>query len=230
MLVKEAKQIIGSLGNPSKMPGMSYGLPAGKASWFPEFAKKLNLPIPPKYGCSMGGKFVSNPKTPCYKCYANERGNYTYNDLKHGQLLRLNGTYHPLWAEAMIFMIDRYIDPADPYFRWLDSGDIPHMKFLWDILEIAKALPHVNFWLPTQERVKLLELVGREIPDNLCIRVSNSLVDNHKNNYDCWDEVTSSSVSTTGDHTCPSEQFDNTCGDCRMCWDRQNEHTIYKIH
>ena len=40
MLVKEAKQIIGSLGNPSKMPGLSYGLPAAKASWVPQYCDK----------------------------------------------------------------------------------------------------------------------------------------------------------------------------------------------
>jgi len=236
MLVKEAKQIIGSLGNPSKMPGLSYGLPASKASWVPEYCDKYNLPVPAEYGCNIGSVLSEIPNTPCYKCYADNRGNYTYESLKHGQLLRLIGTYHHQWKDAMIMLIDRYIDPNDPYFRWLDSGDIPHQKMLLDIVEIAKALPHINFWLPTQERKQLKILT--DIPDNLCIRVSNARLNDHDYNSNTW--WTSSSVTTVDKEevysftfdgfTCPSYQYSNTCGDCRMCWDKDNSHTIYYIH
>ena len=129
-------------------------------------------------------------------------------------------------------LIDRYIDPDDPYFRWLDSGDIPHQKMLLDIIEIAKALPHINFWLPTQERKQLKNLT--DIPDNLCIRVSQSRLNDHDYNTNAW--WTSSSVTTEDDlyifeeFTCPSHQYSNTCGDCRKCWDKDHKHTIYYIH
>ena len=227
MLVKEAKEIVGSLGNPSKMPGLSYGLPACKASWVPEYCGKYNLPVPADYGCKVGQILSDLPNTPCYKCYADNRGNYTYESLKHGQLLRLIGTYHPRWKEAMIMLIDRYIDYDDPYFRWLDSGDIPHRKMLLDIIEIAKELPFVNFWLPTQER-KQLHGVGK-IPPNLCVRVSHIRLDDHDYNGNTW--YNSSSVSTKEDgHDCPSDQHSNTCGPCRKCWDTANRHTIYHIH
>ena len=232
MLVKEAKEIVGSLGDPTKMPGFSYGLPACKASWVPEYCKKLNLPIPADYGCKVGQILSDLPNTPCFKCYADGRGNYSYESVKHGQLLRLIGTYHPRWKEAMIMLIDRYIDYDDPYFRWLDSGDIPHRKMLLDIIEIAKELPFVNFWLPTQER-KQLHGIGK-IPPNLCVRVSHIRLDDHDYTSNTW--YNSSSVSTEGhdylfdQFTCPSDQYSNTCGPCRKCWDTANRHTIYHIH
>lgn len=237
MLVKEAKAIIGSLGKPSKMPGFSYGLPACEAKWVPEFCRNLNLPIPPHYGCDFGSLLAKNPNSPCHNCYADNRGNYTYESLKHGQLLRLIGTYHSLWKDAMIMLIDRYIDPSEPYFRWLDSGDLPHKKMLHDIVEIANALPHVKFWLPTQERRLVSKFLRyNKKPDNLCIRISNVRKDSHAPEstttfkFFAKNVITSSSISTENKHDCPSDQYDNTCGPCRKCWDTGNEHTIYKLH
>ena len=90
MLVKEAKAIIGSLGKPSKMPGFSYGLPACEAKWVPEFCKNLNLPIPPHYGCDFGSLLAKNPNSPCHNCYADNRGNYTYESLKTWSVITFN--------------------------------------------------------------------------------------------------------------------------------------------
>ena len=55
MKVKEAQKITGSMTRTSKMPGLSYSLPA--------------------WECQTGGKLSLVPGTPCFGCYA-KKGNY----------------------------------------------------------------------------------------------------------------------------------------------------------
>ena len=55
MLVKEAQKITGSMTRTSKMPGLSYSLPA--------------------WECKTGSKLRKVPGTPCFGCYA-LKGNY----------------------------------------------------------------------------------------------------------------------------------------------------------
>ena len=56
MKVKEALKITDSFTRTSKMPGLSYSLPA--------------------WACKTGQKLAKIPGTPCYGCYA-MKGNYT---------------------------------------------------------------------------------------------------------------------------------------------------------
>ena len=56
MLVKEAKKITDSLTRTSKMPGLSYSLPA--------------------WACQTGAKLRKIPTSPCFGCYA-MKNNYT---------------------------------------------------------------------------------------------------------------------------------------------------------
>ena len=227
MTLKQAKAIAGELGNPSKMPGFSYGLPAAKASWVPALAALRGLPRPPQYGCNVGSKLSKIEGTPCFNCYADDRGNYTYPSVHIGQLKRLVGVFNPHWRYAMVRLIGHYVDPQEPYFRWLDSGDVINAKMLEDIIWIATQLRWVNFWLPTQERGLIRNL--ESVPSNLAIRLSSLYKDVHKVQT-FKDFIKSSSVSTDGNHDCPSEDYDNTCGPCRACWEPTNEHTIYKEH
>ena len=56
MLIKDAKKITDSFTKTSKMPGLSYSLPA--------------------WACKTGSKLSKIPGTPCFGCYANERKLY----------------------------------------------------------------------------------------------------------------------------------------------------------
>ena len=47
--LKQAEAITGSLGKPSKMPGMSYGLTASNAGFVPAICKQRGLPVPLQY-------------------------------------------------------------------------------------------------------------------------------------------------------------------------------------
>ena len=110
--LKQAREIIGSLGKPSKMPGNAYGLPASNAGFVPAICKERGLPVPLQYGCAVGQVLARIPGTPCYRCYADEKGNYTYPSVQIAQTIRLVGLYHPQWVEAMVFVLGR------TYIQW----------------------------------------------------------------------------------------------------------------
>ena len=227
MTLKQAKAIAGQLGQASKMPGWTYGLPAAKAQWVPALCQERGWTIPPQYGCMFGSLLSEIDGSPCFVCYADDKGNYNYPSVHVGQLKRCIGVFNPLWRDAMVRLIGHYTDPDEPHFRWLDSGDLLNAKMLADIIWIAEQLKWVKFWLPTQERRLVSKL--DKVPPNLAIRMSSPSINEHKVQT-FRDFISSSSISNTGDHTCPSDQYDNTCGPCRACWDPAHSHTIYKEH
>ena len=85
MKIKEAKEITGSLTRTSKMPGLSYSLPA--------------------WECKTGAKLREVPGSVCAGCYA-LKGNYTrYPAIKAAQYRPLDAINHPQWVEAMAVKI-----------------------------------------------------------------------------------------------------------------------------
>ena len=150
MLVKEAKKITGSMTRTSKMPGLSYSLPA--------------------WECQTGAKLRKIPGTPCYNCYA-LKGNYLrYPDIKKAQYYRLNSLAHDSWVTAMVAQVKR-----QKWFRWHDAGDVQSIDHMNKILEVCRQTPDTNHWLPTQERSYLP--APEDVPENLVIRLSGSKID-----------------------------------------------------
>ena len=87
MLVKEAIKITGSMTRTSKMPGLSYSLPA--------------------WACKTGAKLRLVPGTPCHGCYA-LKGNYIrYPAIKKAQYYRLASLDRDSWVTAMVAQIKR---------------------------------------------------------------------------------------------------------------------------
>ena len=151
MKVKEAKEITGSLTRTSKMPGLSYSLPA--------------------WECKTGSKLRKVKGSVCASCYA-LKGNYTrYKAIKAAQYVRLKSLQDARWIEAMTAQVKR-----STYFRWHDAGDVQSVDHMNKIFEVCRLTPDTNHWLPTQER-KYLPLPGSKIPDNLVIRLSGSKID-----------------------------------------------------
>ena len=109
MKVNEALKITDSFTRTSKMPGLSYSLPA--------------------WACKTGQKLAKIPGTPCYGCYA-MKGNYTrYPAIKRAQYRRLEAIKHPDWVTAMVAVIKR-----QKWFRWHDAGDVQspeHMQKIY---------------------------------------------------------------------------------------------------
>ena len=149
MKVNEALKITDSFTRTSKMPGLSYSLPA--------------------WACKTGQKLAKIPGTPCYGCYA-MKGNYTrYPAIKRAQYRRLEAIKHPDWVAAMVAVIKR-----QKWFRWHDAGDVQDQQHLQKIFEICRLTPDTNHWLPTREAWIKDHLASK--PDNLVIRFSPPMV------------------------------------------------------
>ncbi len=232
MTLKAAKAIAGSLGKPSKMPGYAYGLPAAKASWVPQVCAEQGLPVPPKYGCAIGGKMAGIAGTTCASCYADGRGQYGAPSVLIGQVRRLVGVYDPRWTAAMIRLISHYVKPSEPFFRWHDSGDILSDEHLEAIATIAVALPWVNFWVPTREAPMVARFLRKHgaFPSNLTVRISATKVDHTAG------QVLGQPTSTVHDkaaplgHACPAPDTGGRCDTCRACWSPKVANVSYGIH
>ena len=200
MLVKEARKITDSLTRTSKMPGLSYSLPA--------------------WACQTGAKLRKVKTSPCYGCYA-LKGNYTrYPAIKIAQYRRLAAIKMEGWTRAMAVQILK-----QKYFRWHDAGDVQSHEHMAKIIEVCKLTPNTKHWLPTQERQYLP--APEDVPANLIIRLSRSKVDGPAGN--AWSHD-SGVTTKEGQRTCPAPDQGGACKDCRACWNKDIKSVIYGKH
>jgi len=150
MNIKEAAAITGSMTRTSKMPGLSYSLPA--------------------WECKTGSKLRKIKNSVCSACYA-LKGNYTrYKAIKAAQYVRLASLNSELWTAAIVTQIKR-----QKYFRWHDAGDVQDLQHLNKIYEVCRLTPGTKHWMPTREAWIKDHLDGK--PDNLVIRFSAPMID-----------------------------------------------------
>ena len=150
MNIKEAQAITGSMTRTSKMPGLSYSLPA--------------------WECKTGSKLRKIKNSVCSACYA-LKGNYTrYKAIKAAQYVRLASLNNELWTAAIVTQIKR-----QKFFRWHDAGDVQDVQHLNKIYEVCKLTPDTKHWMPTREAWIKDHLDGK--PDNLVIRFSAPMID-----------------------------------------------------
>jgi hypothetical protein len=203
--VKEAEKYVGGLGKPSKMPGLSYGIPATR--------------------CKVGAELVKIPNSVCSDCYA-LKGRYTFANVIAAQERRFKSLHSPRWVEAMVFLI-RY--KKETFFRWHDAGDLQGEWHLENIAEVARRCPRTKFWLPTREKVTVARYMKDVVnfPSNLVIRVSGTMVDGPAP----LRFVNTSTVTTDkAGVTCPAQNQGNECGTCRACWDVNVPNVAYPKH
>ena len=200
MKIKEAKEITGSMTRTSKMPGLSYSLPA--------------------WECKTGAKLVKVPGSVCAGCYA-MKGNYTrYPAIKAAQYKRLASISKPEWVMAMVIQIKR-----QKYFRWHDAGDIQSAEHLQKIFEVCKLTPDTKHWMPTREAQFLKDVNPEEVPDNLIIRMSSHMIDQGPVTF--WPHTSTVGSSS---RTCPAPDQGGKCGDCRSCWNKEIPNIEYGKH
>ena len=150
MNIKEAAAITGSMTRTSKMPGLSYSLPA--------------------WECKTGSKLRKIKNSVCSACYA-LKGNYTrYKAIKAAQYVRLASLNNELWTAAIVTQIKR-----QKYFRWHDAGDVQDVQHLNKIYEVCRLTPGTKHWMPTREAWIKDHLNSK--PDNLVIRFSAPMID-----------------------------------------------------
>jgi hypothetical protein len=150
MNIKEAAAITGSMTRTSKMPGLSYSLPA--------------------WECKTGSKLRKIKNSVCSACYA-LKGNYTrYKAIKAAQYVRLASLNNELWTAAIVTQIKR-----QKYFRWHDAGDVQDVQHLNKIYEVCRQTPDTKHWMPTREAWIKDYLDSK--PANLVIRFSAPMID-----------------------------------------------------
>jgi hypothetical protein len=203
---KLASSIAGSLGHPSKMPGLSYGISA-----------KL---------CNVGSRLAKIPGSVCHGCYA-LKANYSYPSVQQAHQKRAEGLRSISWADSMIKLIS---SAGEAYFRWHDAGDLQNFQHLLDIVKIAEALPGVSFWLPTKEKKLVYQYreVFGDFPLNLCVRLSGAMIDLPAPAYAGNTSTVHTTVAIGSE--CPAPKQSNKCGECRSCWNRDVKNVSYNLH
>jgi hypothetical protein len=149
MKVKEAATITGSMTRTSKMPGLSYSLPA--------------------WECKTGSKLRLVPDSVCSMCYALKNNYVRYPAIKAAQYVRLKSLQDSRWVEAMTAQVKR-----QKYFRWHDAGDVQDLDHLNKIYEVCRQTPDTKHWMPTREAWIKDHLDSK--PANLVIRFSPPMI------------------------------------------------------
>ncbi len=207
--LKQASELVGGkLTQTSKMPTLSYSIPAKE--------------------CKQGQKLRKISGSVCSTCYA-QKGNYVrYKAIEKAQYKRLHAIGQPFWVSAMVYLIENSKQTKETkLFRWHDSGDLQSTDHFRKIMQIAKALPDFTFWLPTKEKRIIENTTNGKIPKNLIVRLSGSLVDG-KPPKTVFNTSTVTSDKTKA--TCRSFETNGKCGDCRKCFDSTVENVVYLKH
>jgi hypothetical protein len=213
MKIKELENRLGTLSVPSKMPSYSFSIPAQK--------------------CITGSKLRLKKNSTCSSCYA-LKGRYVFPNVKEAlfnRLNKMNSLGFDQWTKLMTELISR--KEKSGFFRWHDSGDLQSIDHLKAIVQIARNLPQVKFWLPSRE-VKIIKDYLKEsgsIPDNLNIRISAFFIGSALNPKELKKlNCTGSSVGFKNSFNCPSSKQGNKCLDCRACWDKSVDNVNYHLH
>jgi hypothetical protein len=111
------------------------------------------------------------------------------------------------------------------FFRWHDSGDVQDLKHLAKIFKVCRLTPDVQHWMPTREA--WVKPYLKRAPANLVIRFSMPMVDQEA--AASWPH-TSTVVTDSQNRTCPAPEQDNSCKDCRACWDPNVKNVAYGKH
>jgi len=223
MLVKEAKQHVGSFSNTDKMPGMSIGIQA-------------------KY-CKIGSKLAKVKGSVCEKCYG-MNGWYHMLNVKDAEDLRMELMLNdPEWEDAMVTLINRL---KEPNFRWFDNGDVQSVENLGQIVRVCERTPGVKHWLPTKEYGMVNDflirndITWRELPDNMVIRMSgymfNGKPPEFRGKFWRMDGIPTSTATYIDENEkpevihgslCGAKWNDGKCGSCRDCWSREVSNVTY---
>ena len=112
------------------------------------------------------------------------------------------------------------------FFRWHDAGDIQDMKHLYKIFRVCELTPDTKHWMPTREAQFLKQVNPDDVPKNLIIRQSSHMVDQGPVKFWPW----TSTVTSGQEASCPAPKQNNSCGDCRACWNRSIPNISYGKH
>lgn len=207
---------VGLLSTPSKMPGLSWSIPAGKS-------------CPRETGDI------------CKHCYA-KKGRYIFENVLNAQRVRFEWTIDSMRSEEgrrfWVYWMTEAIRGQE-YFRVHDSGDMFNRFYVECWYEVALALPATKFWIPTRswQHPKAL-LIFDPILSSLrkLAMLPNVTVRPSALNFgDAPPIVPGLHAGSTANYSgpishCPARSQGGHCGACRHCWDSKEESVSYPKH
>lgn len=206
-VVERATELVGGFSKPSKMPCLSWSISAKR--------------------CKTGAKLVKVKGSICSTCYA-LKGNYGFPIVKAAHERRFQSLQSPQWTSAMIVAIRG--NESSGFFRWHDSGDLQSLEHFKKLVEIARALPDIKFWLPTREYSIIASFLRTDsMPENLIVRLSAYMLEGEPPALAKRLGLTTSGVTKTG-FTCPASNQGGKCLTCRACWSKDVLNVNYKKH
>ena len=211
MKIKDIEKKIGTLSNPSKMPAFGWGISAKK--------------------CVTGAKLAKIKGTICSKCYA-LKGRYVFKNVFNAHEVRRKAIEEIEWVDYMAELLTlkyKNLDKSKRYHRWFDSGDIQSFGHLMKIFEVCELTPQIRHWLATREYQLINQLDVKDVPKNLCLRVSAIKVDSKPPTFWKWTSGVHKDKKAIG-RECPAYKQDGECGSCRSCWSRKVKQVSYKEH
>ena len=211
MRIKDIEKKIGTLSNPSKMPAFGWGISAKH--------------------CKTGSKLAKIPGTICHSCYA-LKGRYVFKNVFNAHEIRRKAIELPEWVDYMAELLTqkyKKLDKSRLFHRWFDSGDIQSYSHLMKIFEVCELTPHINYWLATREYSIIDKIDEKDVPKNLCLRVSAIKVDSQPPSFWKWTSGVHKDKKAIG-RECPAYKQDGECGSCRACWSRKVKQVSYKEH
>ena len=209
--VKEIEKKIGTLSNPSKMPSYAWGISAKS--------------------CVTGSKLAKIKGTICNKCYA-LKGHYAFKNVFYAHEIRRKAIELNEWVDYMAELLTlkyKNLDKTRRYHRWFDSGDLQSFGHMMKIFEVCELTPHIRYWLATREYQFIKDIKEKDVPKNLCLRVSAIKVDSKPPTFWKWTSGVHKDKKAIG-RECPAYKQDGECGSCRACWSRKVKQVSYKEH
>ena len=165
----------------------------------------------------------------CKGCYATS-GNYRYPNVKAPREHNKDDWKRADWSSDMIKELDN-----DRYFRWFDSGDMYDLRLANKILEVMKATPWCNHWLPTRmhkfDKFKPVIDAMMQLP-NVVVRLSSDSIQGGTIAYAKWSStiIPSDMIHTTSFTVCRAYDNAGKCGTCRACWSKDVPVIAYVQH
>ena len=174
--------------------------------------------------CITGSKLRKVKGSVCAKCYA-MKGNFNFPSVRKNKETNLKHLESDYFVYVMTYQLQDI-----KYFRWFDSGDLPHLEALKKIVQIAENTPKTKHWLPTRE-IKMVQkyLKSNKFPKNLIVRVSSPMVDGPPPKGFKHTSTVHKNKKPHG-FDCVSRFQGNQCLTCTACWDKRIKNISYKEH
>lgn len=204
---KQIDDLFGGFSKPSKMPGMSFNLPALKS-------------------CPTGTKLRKVKNSVCSKCYA-LKGRYAFPQTQNALERRLDCVVNTPHAAAagIAYRLQNMNSSRRLWMRWHDSGDLLGPNHFEMLKWICVVTPETKHWLPTRESAVVRQSTWA--PSNLCVRVSAHMIGAPP---PAGFENTSTVGFDDAMLQCNAPEQDGQCLDCRHCWSTEISNINYKVH